>query len=424
VPSVGGLIVNARDITEELALAEQLQQARKMEAIGQLAGGIAHDFNNILAAILGFADFLLHDLPDNSPQHMFAQRIASAGRRGRDLVEQILAFARKSAMERAPTDLVPIVHELRDLLRASLPSSTQLTIVAPAEALVAEVNPGQISRVVLNLCVNASQALHGKPGQVAVAITRVEPGSDDFDRFDPESGSSDEGTVVVGGLDPGHCYARITVADDGSGIEPTVLRRIFEPFFTTKRRNRGTGLGLAVVHGIVAEYGGACVVESRPGHGTIFKIYLPLVGGAPSEIAISEGAPSAAGHERLLVVDDEPMLTEMLKLGLERLGYLVTAVNDPGKAFALFEREPEAFDAVISDHIMPKMTGLALLARFKAIRPRLPFVLCSGYGDGTTENSALDAGADAFFVKPAPTERLAQKIRELIETASANELDI
>jgi PAS domain S-box-containing protein len=417
IGGVNGVIMNARDMTSELALEEQLQQARKMEAIGQLAGGIAHDFNNIMGAILGFADFLLQDLPEDSPQHGFAQRIVSAGRRARDLVQQILAFARKSSVERLQSDLVPIVRETHDLLRASLPSSTELKVETTSEALVAEVNPTQISQVVVNLCVNASDSLLGQPGRVTVGITRVRPGDSDFAAFARGGGQAGDGIVVTGRLDPCRGYARITVADTGSGMAPDVLPRIFDPFFTTKQRGRGTGLGLARVHGIVAEYGGACVVESKPGHGTIFRIYLPLVAHPAIPAVAGDEARGLAGEERLLVVDDETFLTEMLQIGFGRLGYRVTTVNDPSEALRLFETDPSAFDAVISDQVMPKMTGLALLQRLKAIRPAVPFILCTGFSDGASEDTALAAGAGALFIKPVSPEQIAAKLRELADAA-------
>jgi PAS domain S-box-containing protein len=413
VPGVDGIIVNARDVTTELALEEQLQQARKLEAIGQLAGGIAHDFNNIMGAILGFAEFLVQDLPADTAQHGFAQRIMSAGRRARDLVQQILAFARKSSVERAPTDLGLIIGEAHDLLSASLPSSTEFRLETSAEPLVAEVNPAQISQVVVNLCVNASDALHGQPGSVTINSALIGPFHEDHARLAEIAARSVEHVVVSGRLRQDVPYARISVSDNGTGMEPDVLRRIFDPFFTTKRRGRGTGLGLAVVHGIVAEYGGACVVESRVGQGTAFYIYLPLVAGPAEPVATDEIAGSTIGHERLLVVDDEPLLTEMLEVGLGRLGYSVTSANDPTEALKLFARNPNMFDAVISDQIMPKLSGMALLDQLKRIRPDVPFILCTGFSDGATEESALAAGADAFFVKPVPTERLAEKIREL-----------
>ena len=418
VPGVDGIIVNARDVTAELALEEQLQQARKLEAIGQLAGGIAHDFNNIMGAILGFADFLLQDLPVDSPQHGFAQRIVSAGKRARDLVQQILAFARKSAVERAPTDLGSVVREAHDLLSASLPASTEFILDIASEPLVIEINPTQVSQVVVNLCVNASDSLHDQPGKVTLGTAMIGPRHPDHVLFGENAAKNDEGLVVSGRLDRGRGYARIEVSDNGSGMEPEVLRRIFDPFFTTKRRGRGTGLGLAVVHGIVAEYGGACMVESRPGDGTSFRIYLPIAAAIETQQAVAQGDTGViGGSERLLVVDDEPFLTEMLEIGLGRLGYAVTTANDPTEALKLFEQDPRSFDAVISDQIMPKLSGMALLGQLRAIRPDVPFILCTGFSDGATEETAIAAGADAFFVKPVPTERLAEKIRELATAA-------
>jgi PAS domain S-box-containing protein len=420
IPGIDGIIINSRDVTETVRLEEQLQQAQKMEAIGQLAGGIAHDFNNILGAMLGYAGFLIQDLPPESEQHGFARRIMTAGERARDLVQQILAFSRRSNVEHSPTDLMRIVLETQELLRGSLPSATALEIVAQEPGLVAVVNAAQISQILINLCLNANHALKGEPGRVTVAAQRTLPGAEDYSLVngETEAGTLDH-RLTVGSLDTARAYARITVADTGSGMTGDVLKRIFDPFFTTKERGQGTGLGLSVVHGIVMAYAGACLVTSRPGAGTVFKIYLPLEEGGAAALADPVEAPSAArGRERILVVDDEVFMTDMLTTGLERLGYAAKGYNDPQRALAQFAADPAGWDAVITDVGMPGMSGVVLLQRLKTLRPSIPVILCTGFSDGIGEERALAEGANAFFLKPIAVERLAATIRELLASGS------
>jgi PAS domain S-box-containing protein len=414
VPGVDGIIVNAHDVTEAVTLQEQLLQAQKMEAIGQLAGGIAHDFNNLLGAVLGFAGFLLQDLPEGSPQHGFARRIVTASERGREMVEQILAFARSGVVERKPTDLARVVRETRELLRASLPSSTTLEVLAVPEGLVAQVNAAQIGQILLNLCVNANQALQGKRGSISISLARVAPGAAETMVAGTEVGAN---RAIDGTFHADRSYARITVADSGVGMEEDVLRQIFNPFFTTKARGQGTGLGLAVVHGVVQAYDGACIVTSRPDAGSVFAIYLPLAADGAEPTAAAALPPEPRGRERVLIVDDDGDIRDVLSIGLDRLGYEVAALDDPEAAFAAFAEHPEAWDVVISDQTMPMMTGVSLLERLKALRPGLCFVLCSG--DGASEAAARTAGAAAFFVKPVSPPEIARAIRQLIDAPAA-----
>jgi PAS domain S-box-containing protein len=419
VSSVGGIIINGRDITAAKKLEEQLLQAQKMEAVGQLAGGIAHDFNNMISVIMGFARFLLEDLPKESPQHEYAASIAHAADRAREVVRQILAFSRRSKVERSLNDIGAILHETRGLLRAGLPPAARFHLAVDGEGLLAQVNKGEIHQVLQNLCVNASDALGGSAGEVSIKASRVTPGDPDYDQFGqvgatgsavPADGAAQN---MVGILDRATPYVRIAVSDTGGGIPPDVMRRLFEPFFTTKQRGQGTGLGLAVVHGIIASYHGACRIESRLGGGTTVSVYLPLARGARTAEASAEKAPEVRGKERVLVIDDEPDVAEVLVIGLGRLGYAVTAFNDPVAAVASFEDSPNAWDVVVCDQIMPRLDGFAVLARVRAIRATLPFILCTGFASVTTEEQAAALGVDDFFIKPVSPERLGASIRAL-----------
>lgn len=426
IPGIDGIILNASDATEAQVLEERLLHAQKMEAVGQLAGGIAHDFNNILGAILGFAGFLMEDLPNGSRERGFAERIVKASDRGKQLVEQILAFSRRTGVERRTMELGQIVAETLDLIRGTLPASTRLEVAATTAALVAEVNAAQIGQVLANLVVNASDALSGKPGSVSVALTRIAPGHPDYAAFAiaDDTGAArpiaTEGSVLAGSLDADRSYARISVADTGGGIKPEILKRIFDPFFTTKERGRGTGLGLAIVHGVLMSYNGACRVSTSSGVGSEFAVYLPLSNAAP--LATGRSLPLLRGRERILVVDDDVDMTDVLTIGLDRLGYEVVAVNDPAEALAAFAESP-TWDVVISDQVMPATRGLALCGQLKAMQPSLCFILYTGYSEGVTEVTAHAAGADAYFLKPVSPEQLAAAIRRLMDArAGANPL--
>jgi len=421
IPGVDGIIVNLHDLTQLQKLEEQLLQAQKMEAIGQLAGGIAHDFNNILGAVLGFGNFLLQDLPKQTEQYRFAERVVKASERGRDLVQQILAFSRRGGIDRKPYDLAQLVLDTQDLLRVSLPSSTRLDMAADGGRLIANVNAGQVGQIVLNLCLNGNDALLGEPGSVSVRLSPVAADDPAYTLLGDAPTAQDgnlidvEGRVIAGTLVPEQRYARIAITDTGVGMEVDLLKRIFDPFFTTKERSHGTGLGLSVVHGLVIGYEGAYIVTSRPGSGSVFEIYLPLAqedGG----ITVAAGPmPALRGKERILVIDDEIDMTDVLTTGLDRLGYEVVALNDPVDAIEVFTENPTAWDIVISDEVMPNLKGLALLRRLKAIRPELRFILCSGYSSGASEDAALAAGADAFFIKPVSPEQLSACIRRLMD---------
>ncbi|HUA53960.1 MAG TPA: PAS domain-containing protein [Candidatus Sulfotelmatobacter sp.] len=420
VPGIGGIVLNVRDVTASVTMEAQLRQAQKMEAVGRLAGGIAHDFNNILGAILGFSSLLLEDLPVASAERKFAERIAKASDRGKQLVQQILAFSRQSNVEREPTDLRRVVTDVRELLTSSMPPSTRLDISTRNDPLVAEANAGEITQILLNLCINANDALAGRPGRISIELSDVRPGDPDHAAFHgdrADRGADGAARVTWGRLDPDLPYARICVADSGPGIDPELLTRVFEPFFTTKAPGRGTGLGLSVVHGTVLSYDGAGLAVSRPGGGTTFTIYLPLIDAEPRRASSPQRLPNGSGD--VLLVDDDRSLADALTIALQRRGYEVVTANDPSEAISIFAQRPHRWAVVVSDQTMPGMTGLTLHSRLKTIRPDLRFILCTGFSDGSVERAAHGANIDAVFIKPVPLEQLIACVQETVAAASA-----
>ena len=410
--SIAGLSGFTFNVTERRRIEEQLRQAAKMEAVGRLAGGIAHDFNNMIGAILGFNSFLLEDLDPTTQEHRFASRIAQVCRNAKHLVEQVLAFARAGHVEKHTIDLRAAVAENAPLLDAALASSTDLTVEVGDAPLPVVINDGQVHQVLLNLCVNASDALGGRPGRVAVRLERIGADHPDHRRLADEQADPEVARARSGRLDAAQVYCAIRVSDTGCGINQATLDRVFEPFYSTKPPGSGTGLGLAVIHGIVTACGGAYQVTSRLGDGSEFSLYLPLA----SDAAAPPVTHTPAGPASLLVVDDEINITDMLAIGLERLGYEVTCCNDPAEALRAFEQDPGAWDIVITDHAMPGLTGAALIERIKAIRPDCPTVLFTGFGD---QAAARDAGADAFLIKPIEPRRVAETVHELLNRSAA-----
>jgi len=401
---------------EQRASHAREAHAGKLQALGQLAGGIAHDFNNILGAILGFGGLLAQDVPAGSMQQRFAQRILLACERGKELVEQILAFARAEGPERRIVDLGAIMRQNESLLIASLPRSTRLDFIHGDGDLPVFSSEARLSQLIANLCINASEAFEGRSGVVTVEASRAAPEEvAELMAKDLAAGERFDGNV-----DPSLAFARLRVSDTGPGIPHDILDRIFDPFFTTKGRQRGTGLGLAVVHGVIESHGGACHVMSRPGQGTMFSAYLPLAGKQPAVRAeLKSQNPDLHGHERILIVDDEQDIVDMLSIGLSRLGYETVGVNDPIEAVAAFEEDPMAWDVVVTDQVMPSMRGLELIRRLKSIRPDIRTVLCTGYSDGANEAISLAAGADAFLLKPLDAMRIAPSIRKLMHVQKA-----
>ncbi len=376
----------SRDLTQEMELAAKLRHAQKMEAIGTLAGGIAHDFNNILGAIIGFAELALEDMPEPTVTRNCIEEIRKAGRRAAELVHQILTFSRQAEQERRPVLVQPVLKEALKLLRGSLPSTIAIQQHIDPECGQIVADPTQVHQVLINLCTNAYHAMRDRGGVLTVTYRGA-----DFEDGSPEAAP---------GMPAGR-YARLSVADTGKGMNKTMLERIFEPYFTTKPPGEGTGMGLAIVHGIVRAHKGYLTVKSTPGEGSVFEVFFPLLrmdetaGAAPS----AEMARSSRG-ERILFVDDEESLALLARISLERVGYHVTSCTKSAEALQEFEADPAAFDVVITDQTMPDMTGEVLAARMRTVRPDIPIILCTGYSERMNANRARAAGFNGFLEKP------------------------
>ncbi|ADK83511.1 multi-sensor hybrid histidine kinase [Desulfarculus baarsii DSM 2075] len=404
-PYVSGL---ARDITRRVEadrqvrrLQEQLAQARKMEALGTLAGGIAHDFNNILAAIMGYAEICQAAVADGQGQEndQRLELIIKAAERARDLIRQILTFSRPKGKDMRPTRLGPLIEEVLGLFRGGLPASIALKADLAAGQAVVVCDPTQIQQLLMNLCANAMHAMEQRGGEIRVGLEVV----------DLSAGQD--------GLTPGR-YARLSVSDDGDGIPKAIADRVFDPFFTTKAEGKGTGMGLAVAHGIVAAHNGRIGFESAPGAGATFRVLLPLAAEGPTVEADRPARPAdetpLGGSERVLFVDDEKPLVDIALSALGRLGYQVRGFSDPALALAEFQRDPTAFDVVISDQTMPGMSGLQLIQALRDQRPGLPAILCTGYGDIDAAEAASQARPDILLQKPLGRNQLARALRQAL----------
>ncbi|MBN1382997.1 MAG: PAS domain S-box protein [Deltaproteobacteria bacterium] len=393
-----------RDLTRQRTLELQLLQAQKMEAIGTLAGGIAHDFNNILASINGFTEMMIwKDLPRDTAKK-YLEQVLKAGNRAKDLVKQILEFSRQTKRERKPVATASIIKETLKLLRASLPSNIQIdTEISPASGVVMA-DPVQIHQIIMNLCTNAAHAMRNDNGRLDVSIKAV-----DLRRGDPH---------LTADMQPGK-YQKLTVADTGEGIDPRIMPRIFDPFFTTKPTGEGTGMGLSVVYGIVKEYQGKILIQSKQGQGTTVDIYLPCFEGSEDSEPVVSSAFSRA-NERILVVDDEPAILEMNKERLQYLGYRVMAMTSSQKALKVFQEDPDGFDLVVTDMTMPEMSGAQLAEHILRIRPQTPIVLCTGFTDAISPEEVKRLGIREFVMKPVAMEELSLMILKLLETTGEN----
>ena len=412
----GGTLGMVTDITDrhqaesKRALLEaQLRESQKMEAIGTLAGGIAHDFNNILAVILGNVSLTQQQLDEahHAVQHL--GQIEMAGVRARSLVQKILAFSRMQPHALVNQPIRPLIEESIGLLRSTLPASVELDVRLGDAPLAVSADATQVQQILLNLCTNAWHALHGSAGRITIGL--------DAAQLDAAS------TELLGvDLAPGR-YAHLWVRDTGSGMDAATRLRVFEPFFTTKRIGQGTGLGLAVVHGIVNAHHGAITVDSTPGRGSTFHLYFPLLAAletARPEPVPERPAPSGRGEHVLYVDDDQPILL-MVEALLERLGYRVTTVEHPREALQLVREDPQAFDLVVTDFNMPELNGLELAAELATLRPDLPVAISSGFLSDELRSAALDHRVRALLQKEYTLEQLPQLVHHLLRGAQASE---
>lgn len=377
--------------SERLQLEEKLRQSHKMEAIGTLSGGIAHDFNNLLSAILGYTEIANEDIPDGHPARYSLEQVLTAGNRAKDIVKQILTFSRKETVERVPVKINTIVKEALTLLRATLPTTIEIHQHIQTTCAYVLADSNQIHQVIMNICTNAAQAMDASGGILHVTVESCEVS-------DNEAG--------------GRCVI-VKIKDTGGGIDKDHLGKIFDPYFTTKEVGKGSGMGLAIVSGIVKSYGGKIAVDSTPGVGTTFTLTFPEVQGTfLHEIESAESQPLAS--KRLLIVDDEKYMVDLTKSRAERLGYHVTALTNSLEALQLFKDDPEAFDLVITDQTMPALTGDNLAIELMKIRPDIPVIICTGYSSNIDSEKAKSLGVRFCISKPVEKGEFARTLREAL----------
>ena len=400
-----------RDVTYEMQLESQLRRAQRMEAIGTLAGGIAHDFNNTLASIITCTEMALDESPDGSTLRELLDVVLKSGLRGKNLVKQILTFSRLDEHERqeVPVDLV--VSECLKLLRATLTPTVEIRLHIDKKLGLVFADPTQIQQIIMNLCTNAVHAMRGQAhGEMDIWLDNVDVG-----RF---SGTN------FGNLPQGP-YLCLSVRDNGHGMDEKTIDRIFDPFFSTKGQSEGTGLGLSVIHGIVSDHGGAIMVESKPGFGSQFNVYLPRLDKCTNVTVEAPAAAIMSGTECILLVDDEEDLVFGTERMLTQLGYKVFARSDPRSALQLFLSTPEQFDLIITDQAMPHMNGTELARELTRIRPGIPVILCTGY-DTISSGGTDDIGETAAFIselalKPLIRRNFASLIRRVLDSVPRDE---
>jgi len=396
-----------RDITEKKhadaerqKLESQLQQSRKLESIGTLAGGIAHDFNNILVPILGYAEMILDKIPEDSEIHSKVIGIIKSAHRAKNLVQQILTFSRRTDKKKSPFNVLPVIKETLKLIRASIPSTIKIIqnmLIENNEIIMGE--PIQIHQIVVNLCTNAYHAMEDMGGTLEINLSEVELDSADLQNKNMKPGK----------------YLKLVISDTGHGMTPEIVKRIFEPFFTTKRSEKGTGMGLSVVHGIINDLGGSINVYSEPEKGSSFHVCLPIVEMPVEGKSIKPSCGKLTGTEKILVVDDDRDITEIEQLMLEEQGYKVTKYTSSEEALTEFSSSPYKYDLIITDMTMPGMTGDKPAQKILEIRKDTPIILCTGFNDQINEDKAEAMGIRAFLIKPVRKKELCRTIRSVLD---------
>jgi PAS domain S-box-containing protein len=397
-----GLLGVAADITERRQLEEQLRRAQRLESVGLLAGGIAHDFNNMLTAITGYAELLLDELPVQDPMREDVAQISAVAQRAGLLTYQLLAFSRQQVLRPMPLNLHEAATDVIRMLRRVIGEDIEIVVNGGHDLAMVNADPGQIGQVIMNLAVNARDAMPSG-GRLTIETANVELGPD-FATNEP---------VVPGP------YVMIAVSDTGTGMTADVLERVFEPFFTTKPIGKGTGMGLATVYGIVRQSGGHVVVESEAGKGSTFRIYIPIAT-ETERVREPQGADThlARGRETVLLVEDEDVVRRLVKRALETCGYTVLEASDGLHALALTEQEGVAIDMIITDVVMPNMSGRELVDRLAADRPGLRVLYISGYTADAMLHRGFAADSTPFIQKPFTMRALTQKVRSILDAPS------
>jgi PAS domain S-box-containing protein len=395
------LIAEGRDITDQIKLEHQFRQAQKMEAVGMLAGGIAHEFNNLLQAICGYTKLALEDLRPEEQPHQDLQLVLTSADRATVLTRQLLSFGRRQVLERTRVDLNQVVVELVKMLRPLIAENIEVRTLLAAHVAAVDADAGQLQQVLLNLCINARDAMPAG-GQLTISSQQLSL-SEEFCACHP-------GTKVGR-------YVLLSVADTGSGMTADVRSRIFEPFFTTKEPGRGTGLGLAMVYGMVVQHGGIIDVYSEPQLGTTFKLYLPIAGDADFARDECSTQQAVGGQETILVAEDEPMVRDLAVRILTRAGYKVLQAADGAEAVALFRAHASEISLAVLDAVMPKLTGHQAYERIRLQNPHLPVVFCSGYDPETGQVKPLVEQGMRMVQKPFDPEVLLRVVREVLDAS-------
>jgi len=390
---------------EKAELETQLRYAQKTECLGTLAGGITHDFNNILTPIMGFTELALEEVPKDSVIRNYLQQVLSSTNRALDLVKQILTFLRRSQEELTPLKTQIIFSEVVKLMKATLPATIEIKADIDPNCGLVMAEPAQIHQILMNLCANAYHAMREKGGLLNINLTQIVIDA----TAPPDLCKKQDGSD----LEPG-VYQSLKVSDTGYGITSDVMEKIFDPYFTTKSREEGTGLGLSILYGIVKSYGGDIRIDSTPGKGSTFTVYLPVTDKEISETQAESSATMQGKGERILVIDDEPPNALLLEKMLCKQGYVITTATDSSAALELVREAPEQFDLVITDMTMPQLTGTQLAHEIKVLRPDLPIILCTGYSEKISANSIHTLGLQGFISKPIIRSKLLETVWEVL----------